>query len=266
VSSTSSAAPLVVLSPHLDDAVLSCGGRIAHAVEQGRRVIVATVFTRDEPAEPPSALAADLRRWWNLPPGEVMSRRRAEDVEACRRLGAESLHLDLAEAPYRTDGTDGTDGPDAAGAILYPTLGSLYGELAPADAAAESELVRALARFEPEAELLGPLGVGHHVDHQLVRRALLAARPGAALYEEFPYTEWKWFAVARALRALGADGGSRWEEETVPIDSRLLDRRREAIAAYASQVPAMFRTDARLAKQLRRAVRRAGGERIWRRR
>ncbi|KAB2956573.1 MAG: PIG-L family deacetylase, partial [Thermoanaerobaculia bacterium] len=53
---------LLVLSPHLDDAVLSCGGRIADEVARGRDVLVVTVFTADEPAEPPSRLAADLRR------------------------------------------------------------------------------------------------------------------------------------------------------------------------------------------------------------
>jgi LmbE family N-acetylglucosaminyl deacetylase len=255
--------PLVVLSPHLDDAVLSCGGRIAHAVEGGRRVFVATIFTKDEPAEPPSALAADLRRWWKLPAGEVMARRRAEDLEACRRLGAEPRHLDLAEAPYRFDGES---------RVLYATLGALFGAVAGADAACEAEIADRIAALERELgggagerpELLGPLGVGNHVDHQLARRALERVRPEAALYEEFPYTEWKWFAVSRTLRA--GSGGSDWTPETLPIDEGLFERKRQAILAYVSQVPTLFRSEGRLAKQLRRARRRSGGERIWRRR
>lgn len=250
---------LVVLSPHLDDAVLSCGGRIAHAVGAGRRVVVATFFTRDEPIDPPSPLAADLRRWWQLPPGEVMARRRTEDLEACRRLGAEARHLDLAEAPYRL-GSDNR--------ALYPSLESLFAELAPGEAAGSGEVAAALdgvvAESGAECELLGPLGVGHHVDHQLVRAALLARSEPVALYEEFPYTEWKWFAARRALARLPEQ--QRFESSTLPLDAALVDRRRAAIAAYASQVPALFRTEARLARQLRRAARRTGGERIWRRR
>jgi LmbE family N-acetylglucosaminyl deacetylase len=248
--------PLVVLSPHLDDAILSCGGRIARAVDAGRRALVATLFTRDQPPAPPSALAAELRRRWNLPAGEVMARRRAEDLEACRRLGAEPLHLDLPEALYRSD---------ERGEPLYPTLGALFGELAPADLAGQREIAGRIARLAEEIggepELFGPLGVGNHVDHQLARRALLQVRPHAALYEEFPYTEWKWFAVSRALGR-----AAEWEPEVLPVDAALLERRRHAIAAYASQVPAMFRTEGRLGKQLRRAARRAGGERVWRRR
>lgn len=250
---------LIVLSPHLDDAALSCGGRIAQAVDAGRRVVIATVFTRDEPLEPPSRLAADLRRWWQLPAGEVMKSRRAEDLEACRRLGAEPLHLGLPEAPYRTD---------AEGRILYPDLASLFAELAPADLSWQQEIAGRIEELDrrcgPDSELLGPLCVGNHVDHQLVRHALHQARPDAALYEEFPYSEWKWFAVRRALAA--ANHAAGWVSESLPLDAQLLERRRQAILAYASQVPSMFRTEARLAKQLRRAVRRSGGERLWRRR
>ncbi|MHA1303522.1 MAG: PIG-L deacetylase family protein [Candidatus Heimdallarchaeaceae archaeon] len=36
----------IFLSPHLDDAVASCGGLIAKLVEQGNKVIVATFFTK----------------------------------------------------------------------------------------------------------------------------------------------------------------------------------------------------------------------------
>jgi LmbE family N-acetylglucosaminyl deacetylase len=248
--------PLVVLSPHLDDAALSCGGRIAHASAAGRRVIVATLFTRDEPREPPSRFAAELRLRWKLPPGEAMRRRREEDLEACRRLGAEARHLDLPEALDRTD---------ARGRVLYGDLAALYGEVAPEDRAWQEEVaerIRALLAEEPgEPELLGPLGVGHHVDHLLVREALAEVAPGAALYEEFPYNEWKWFAVRGALGRPG-----RWRSESLPLPEPLLERRLAAILAYESQVPAMFRTEGRLRKQLRRASRRGGGERIWRRR
>lgn len=239
------------LSPHLDDAVLSCGGRIARTITEGGEVAIATFFTADEPAEPPSALAADLRRWWNLPAGEVMARRRAEDREAARRLGAEPIHLELAEAPYRLGG----------GAPLYPTLASLYGAVATGDEATV-ELAAERIRELPAAMLVAvPLGVGGHVDHQVVRRA--AERTGRALayYEEFPYSEWKWFAIRRALGRR-----SEWSEEVLQLDAEQIESRVRAILAYASQVPAMFRTEARLRKQLRRQLRRAGGERLWRKR
>jgi LmbE family N-acetylglucosaminyl deacetylase len=248
---------LIVLSPHLDDAALSCGARIARAVDAGRPVVVATFFTQDEPRVPPSRLAADLRRWWKLPAGEVMQLRREEDLEACRRLGAEPLHLDLPEAPYRKD---------ARGAILYPELTALFGEVAADDLPWREQIAGIIAELAAGAgtdpELLAPLGVGGHVDHQLVRGAAQRTGRELAYYEEFPYVAWKWLALRRALRVLGGPG--EWRSESIAVSPDQFERKVAAINAYASQVPAMFRTEARLRKQLRRHHRKAGGERIWR--
>ena len=246
--------PLLVLSPHLDDAALSCGGRIVRAVDAGRRAVVATFFTQDEPLEPPTPFAADLRRWWKLAAGEVMKSRRAEDLEACRRLAAEPRHLDLPEGPYRRG---------AGGAILYPDLATLFGELHPDDAPWIDRLVTEIRGLVEglggDVELVAPLGVGGHVDHRLLRAAAGRCALPVAFYEEFPYVAWKWLALRRALVR-----PSDWVSESLPISDSDLERKGAAIAAYVSQVPAMFRTEARLRKQLRRHRRKAGGERVWR--
>ncbi len=248
-SAAADRADAVYLSPHLDDAILSCGGRIARECAAGERIVVLTLFTADEPATPPSPFATTLARWWNLPPGEVMRARRREDLEACARLACHAEHAGLVEAPYRLD---------AAGRPLYTSLEALFGAVAEADEPLVERLVARLAGIET-GRLVAPLGVGGHVDHRLARRAAERARPDALFYEEFPYTEWKWRAVDRAL-GRRAD----WRAETIQLTDVELVARREAIECYRSQVPALFRTPARLAKQLRRALRRAGGERLWR--
>ncbi|HSM14659.1 MAG TPA: PIG-L family deacetylase [Thermoanaerobaculia bacterium] len=250
MSATSERLDLIVVSPHLDDAVLSCGGRLAATSESGGRARVVTLFAGDDPVDPVNPLANELRRIWELEPGEVMAARRAEDLEACRRLGVEADQRTLLEALYRTN---------SAGAPLYPTLRSLYGSLSPQDAASVERIAVELRELPPTGLLLAPLGVGGHVDHLVVRHAAEASGREVAFYEEFPYSEWKWFAVARAL------GRKRdWRPESMPLTAELLERKREAILAYRSQVPAMFRAEGRLGKQLRRHARRAGGERIWR--
>jgi LmbE family N-acetylglucosaminyl deacetylase len=250
---------LVVLSPHLDDGALSCGGRLAACAAAGGRAVLVTLFAGDDPADPANPLAVELRRLWDLPPGRVVAARRREDREACRRLGVAALHWRHPEALYRTA---------AAGEPLYPTIAALYGEPADAEAALVGELAAAIADLPPAGLLLAPLGVGGHVDHRLARRAAEASGREIAFYEEFPYVEWKRFALGRALGLtppwpLVAPRG--WRAETLPLDDSQLDRRAEAILAYVSQVPALFRSEGRLRKQLRRAARRAGGERIWRR-
>jgi len=241
---------LVVLSPHLDDAVLSCGGRLAATAAAGGRARVVTVFAGDDPEKPANPLADELRGIWGFEPGRVVSSRRAEDVEACRRLAVEAEHWPLPEAIYRTG---------ARNAPLYPTLQSLYGNPSPEDEATTARIGASLRELPAARLMLAPLGVGGHVDHQLVRAAAEASGLELAFYEEFPYSEWKWFAVTRALGKR-----RRWREEALPLGPQLVERKRDAILAYRSQVPAMFRTEGRLGKQLRRAARRAGGERIWR--
>ncbi len=243
---------LLVLSPHLDDGVLSCGGRIAATTAAGGRVRIATLFAADDPVEPANPLAVKLRRTWALPPGEVMAARRREDEEACRRLDAEADHWDLPDALYRVD---------AAGAPLYPTLGSLFGPPAPEDDELANEIAARIDDAPATALVLAPLAIGGHVDHVLARRAAERCERAVAFYEDFPYVEWKWFALRRALGPTHA-----WTSDVLALTPELLERRRQAILAYRSQVPALFRSAARLGKQLRRAARRAGGERAWRRR
>jgi LmbE family N-acetylglucosaminyl deacetylase len=242
---------LIVLSPHLDDAVLSCGGRIAAITRAGGRALTVTPFAGDEPETSPSRLAGNLRRSWQLPAGQVVAARRREDDEAGRRLGAETEHWTLREALYRTD---------AGGHALYASHAALYGEPAAADAATAEEVTKRICNLPATALLLVPLAVGGHVDHRLVRAAAERSGRTMAYYEDFPYSEWKWFGVRRAL-----DSDSSWSSEALPLSPDLLELRKQAILAYSSQVRTLFRSAGRLGKQLRRAARRAGGERIWRR-
>ena len=62
---------LVVLSPHLDDAALSCGGTLAEAGTRGGRALVVTLCTAV-----PDARGRGSRRWAaGLEPEGVLARR-----------------------------------------------------------------------------------------------------------------------------------------------------------------------------------------------
>ena len=255
-----SATRWIYLSPHLDDVALSCGGQIAAATRTGAPVDILTIFAGDEPGpgEPAaSPLVAKIYALWQLRAGEVMATRRGEDLAACRELAAAALHWQLQEAIHRRDSTRGE--------ALYPTLERLFGAVAPQ----EEELVAALAlRFAAlpgpggGTRVVAPLGVGGHVDHRIVRAAAERAfGPALLYYEEFPYIVWKLFALARA-----GIFGRAWEALREPLAPEDVAARVAAIACYASQVSPLFRTPARIEQLVRRHVRRAGGERLWRRR
>jgi hypothetical protein len=105
------------------------------------------------------------------------------------------------------------------------------------DAATVPRVVAALAALGAD-EFVVPLGVGNHVDHQLVFRAGQAlARAGLAVsaYEDLPYAL-DAAALARRL-SLGGVG----ERCVVALDDASWECKMTAIECYASQLPVLFR-------------------------
>ncbi len=187
---------LLVLSPHLDDAVLSCGALLASAAAQ-LPVTVVTLFTEAGP--PPYTLSARryLRQAGASDAGALYRERRDEDRAALESLGVGWAHAGLTEAQHRRKLAGGHRTWRAA---LLPELVHTYpvyrlhvtsGRLAADDAGtlrAAIAFVRWLAGRRP-ALVLAPLAVGHHVDHVLAR--LAAQRSGNPLiyYSDFPYNQ-----------------------------------------------------------------------------
>ncbi|HPJ57664.1 MAG TPA: PIG-L family deacetylase, partial [Kiritimatiellia bacterium] len=116
MSAVSNPYQAIYLSPHLDDAVLSCGGQLAARVRRGERVLVATLAAGD-PVRPLPPLARALHAEWKL--DDSCEARREEDRRACGRLGAEVFHVVLPDAMYRRH--------PATGEPLYPDLGAVFG-------------------------------------------------------------------------------------------------------------------------------------------
>lgn len=244
----------VYLSPHLDDAVLSCGAQIHDRAAAGQAMLVVTMGAGDEPPGELSPLALSLHRAWKLDrPGErgegAAARRRAEDRKACAALGAETLHWDLIEAIYRRD--------RATGEPFYEELADLFGPLPPGDRPTTLEVAERLAGLPSHRELYAPLAVGGHVDHRIVRMAA-EQRFGSSLvyYEEYPYGRSR-RAVRRVIRGVG------WRSEAVPVSRAGADAKIRAVAAYRSQVEPLFGGRLRMRWKLRRHLHRTGGERIW---
>lgn len=157
---------VLVVSPHLDDAVLSIPASLAACAG---RVVVATVFSEGD-ADYPA--------------------RRAEDVAALSRLGAEPLHLGLLDAPERLG-------------LARSFRALVLGEVDVADAAVVARAVAAaVTRVAPERVLL-PLGVGEHVDHRVVHAAHATIAGRVGFYEDRPYALVR-HAVRARLRRIGA--------------------------------------------------------------
>jgi LmbE family N-acetylglucosaminyl deacetylase len=177
-------AAALVISPHLDDAVLSCGALLAHLAPR-HRVTVATVFTVAAP--PPWSLPARraLRGLGLLDAEDLFAQRRAEDRDVLAGIGAEAVNLGFRDALFRR----GRLGP------AYPTyrLDAARGRVASCDTGLAAEVsvrVDELARAREAAVVFAPLGVGRHVDHLITRQAARElSRPSRIVYySDFPYS------------------------------------------------------------------------------
>ncbi|TWF82713.1 PIG-L family deacetylase [Kitasatospora viridis] len=186
---------LIVLSPHLDDAVLSCGALLLRACRTAE-VTVATFFTEAGP--PPHTLSARryLRQVGDGDAARLYAARRAEDIRVMNWLAADWRHLGLPEGLFRRRAATTPARRRLQRAL--PELGHVYptyrlhlaaGRIADRDEAALSEATAAVARLAAQgpALFLAPLGVGGHADHLIVRQAAAAAAGRVVYYSDFPY-------------------------------------------------------------------------------
>ena len=167
---------VVVVSPHLDDAVLSVAGTILRAGSSGERVVVLTVFDQGD---------------------DSYARRRREDrAAACTLLGCEPLHLGLQDAPYRRGL------PRTFASLVMTPLGP-----ADEDSARVRALLSAAVRELAARLVLLPLAVGDRIDHRIVDELHHGCTGPVAFYEDRPYALVR-HAVLRRLLAIGAEGAS----------------------------------------------------------
>ena len=206
----------VAVSPHLDDAVLSAGATLAHLVASGWHVRLVTVFTASVPDPQGFALACQTDKGLG-PEVDYLALRRDEDLVAATALGvSEVVHLPLAEAPHR-----GYDSPP-----------ELFAGVRDDDAATADEVADLAAPHLRHADLvLGPQGLGDHVDHLLVVRALagLPTAPRTAWWRDTPYV------VRQPDAAPSPDLPDGLRDVAVDVAAHL-EAKVRAGSAYASQL------------------------------
>jgi LmbE family N-acetylglucosaminyl deacetylase len=93
---------VVVVSPHLDDAIMSLGATIAGAVRSGARVEVLTVFAYKPDSVAPAG-PWDAKSGYQTE-GEACRSRREEDRQACQAVGAKHHWMSFGAEPYERCG------------------------------------------------------------------------------------------------------------------------------------------------------------------
>jgi LmbE family N-acetylglucosaminyl deacetylase len=242
----------IYLSPHLDDAALSCGGQIHAQTISGKKVLIVTIMAGAPLAETPSAFVQSMHERWELL-SDTVARRRNEDIKACQLLGADHLHWEVPDCIYRLHPTTGEP--------IYSSWEEVTGSVNPTESALVEELAGRLADLPRHGRIFAPLSAGWHVDHQITREAAERCL-GTSLfyYEDYPYVR-----EPGALRAIISSDSTEWGSTVVPLSELELQAKIASIATYISQMSSFFADRADLEKQVRSFARHTGGERIWHR-
>jgi len=224
----------IYISPHLDDAVLSAGGLIYEQTRDGLDVQIWTIMCGFPSGAELSLFAQGLHLQWGISSAaEVVKARRAEDEKAANILGAKTFYFDFLDCIYR----QGRDADWLYSDIFIPPHDD--------EAGLPARIAESIsARLNPTDQLVCQFGLGSHVDHVLVRRAVdLLGRP--VLYDaDIPYL----FNAPHELAAHAAG----LKENTHRITEAGLGSWQDAIAAYASQISSLFESPEAMREQIRR--------------
>ena len=237
---------VIVLSPHLDDAVLSCGGlllalrgivpRLAVTVGCGNPIPRARLGLK-------GGRDGRGRRGFVSP-----AERRREDIAAMHLMDCDFVHLGFADCIYRRSPTSGE--------LLYRSPRTRWSPANAEDAAHVEELVLVLGRLCQNMGrilLISPLTIGYHVDHSICAHAALRLATGRIellFYEDFPYVVDKTIGAGfdddpqQALQRLGVSSPG-----ALAVPYAIADKA-AVIAPYESQVPLLFGDEQTLLQRL----------------
>lgn len=236
----------IYISPHLDDAVLSCGGLIWELTQSGLPVEVWTIACGYPPPGPISDLARECHDEWGTGTAEqTVSLRREEDHTAVRKVGATAHHFDILDCIYRR-----SDKSDSLYAVVFVPPH-------PADTGLPDEVAVLLSKnLNPDDIIVCPLAIGLHVDHAIVRSAVERLNRPLLYYADIPYLLNHTEGLECALDGLFAT--------VYPISYEGLHAWQDGIAAYASQISMLFLSQERMRAAICGYWQEYSGIRLWR--
>jgi LmbE family N-acetylglucosaminyl deacetylase len=212
-----------------------------------------------------------MHQKWGSPDDMIVTRR-AEDRASMAVLGADGHHLSLTDCIYRGD--------PRTGMWYYNSDADIFGDIHPLDLNLATDIATAVAElvtFGSRPIIYAPLGVGHHVDHQLAHAAAWQLREQGqrvVFYEDYPYVDPRYpftpySAENRHGLAVTLASGRTAElhPQLCPLSAENLQAKIDSVRAYSSQLQILFGGEEAMAAHVRNYALFVGqsspAERIW---
>lgn len=217
---------IAILSPHLDDAILSLTDHILLWQKKGMDITIITVFTIFSA----NTLSTDTSNYIHKSGFKSIkkfgSARKKEDADAMKFIGLSNkyIHLDFIDGGFREKNSK----------PVYKSYAALFsGKVKDDDSYLERLDVTLRKLLNEFSIVIAPLGIGNHADHIIVKNSAEKAcgKKSLLFYAEYPYALYKknW-SIKKIFYHLFTP------KTTISTSSK----KRRILAAYSSQLPILF--------------------------
>lgn len=172
----------IFLSPHLDDAVLSCGALLWKLKNLKKNITILTVFTEGG-SRPYSPQAKKfLKECGYINALKLFEDRKKEDKDIARFYNGRFIHLGFVDAAWRRNKEDDH--------IYKNEKIQFSGKISKEDRSLINEISRKVSLNlleNKDIALFAPLGIGLHADHIIVKEVAKNLKQPVLFWEDFPY-------------------------------------------------------------------------------
>lgn len=207
---------LYYVSPHYDDAIGSCGGKIYMDYLNKKKPIIITVFS--DVAAPFSNYADELHKYWGIK--NPFTERKEENKNACKVINALEMKLSFEDAIYRTNNNE----------HLYPYNGDIFKKISKHDENLYIKIVDKLLNIINKDDILYfPMGIGSHVDHVIINKVGEYLKNNG--YNVIYYVDFSYEGTIPIKYKL---------KESLVLEPKIIEKKSLAMAQYKSQINMLF--------------------------
>jgi len=185
------------VSPHFDDAIFSAGGLMHELAKKGVPIILVNVFTKASPPPYTLSIKKFLKDCGYEDAHKLYEARINEDADVAYVINAKVINLGFVDGLWRKRKGNGYL---KILSKFVPEFGYEYPIFRLARWMVSKESIRIEKQLSEKIEyyikkyknavIFGPLGIGNHPDHHIVKNALQTLKQDCIIYwADYPYFE-----------------------------------------------------------------------------